>query len=71
MGNNTFQTVWQNSEHYIQDAPKNTGTPIFKIHKIQHFVTICQKSLSEISHFLEQNHLITKHMTEETNLYRN
>ena len=37
--------VLQNSEHCMQDAPMNTGTTIFKIHKIQHFVTICQKSL--------------------------
>ena len=101
------QKVWQNSEHYIQDAPMNTGTPIFKIHKIQHFITICQKSLSEISCFHEQNLFITqvppflkftkfsilsqfvknhflkypifmsktslllKHMTEETQFYRN
>ena len=38
----------------------NTGTPIFKIHKVQHFVTIWQNSLSEISNFHEQNHFITK-----------
>ena len=38
----------------------NTGNPIFKIHKIQHFVTICEKSLLEISSFYEQNHFITK-----------
>ena len=52
------QKVWQNSEHYIQDALMNTSTPIFKIHKSHQFVTICQKSLSEISNF--QNHFITK-----------
>ena len=34
----------------------NTGTPVFKIHKIQHFVTICGKSLSEISNLHERNH---------------
>ena len=28
--------VLQNSEHCMQDAPMNTGTTIFKIHKIQH-----------------------------------
>ena len=44
----------------MQDAPMNIGTPIFKIHKIQHFVTIGQKSLTEISSFHEQNHFITK-----------
>ena len=49
---------WQNSEHYIQGAPMNTGTPIFKIHKVQHFVTIWQHSLSEIFNFHEQNHFI-------------
>ena len=38
----------------------NTGTPIFKIHKIQHFITIWQKPLSEISYFHEQNLFITK-----------
>ena len=37
----------------------NTGTPIFKIHNIQHFVTICEKSLFEISNFHEQNDFIT------------
>ena len=45
------QTVWQNSEYYIQDAPMNTGTPIFKIHKIQYFVTISKRSLPKISSF--------------------
>ena len=38
----------------------NTGIPIFKNHKIQHFVTICEKSLFEISSLNEQNHFITK-----------
>ena len=38
----------------------NTGTPIFKIHKIQHLVTICEQSLFEISNFHEQNHFFTK-----------
>ena len=38
----------------------NTGTPILKNHKIQHFVTICEKSFFEISNFNEQNHFITK-----------
>ena len=38
----------------------NTGTPIFKKHKIQHFVTSCDKSFFEISSFYEQNHFITK-----------
>ena len=28
-----------------------TGTPIFKIHKIQHLVTICEQPLFEISDF--------------------
>ena len=54
------EMVLQNSEHCMQDVPMNTGTPIFKIHKVQHFVTICQKSLTEISNFHEQNHFITK-----------
>ena len=54
------EKVLQNSEYYMQDAPMNTGTPIFKIHKIQHFVTVCRKSLPEISNFHEQNHFITK-----------
>ena len=49
----------------------NTGTPIFKIHKIQHFVTICQRSLSEISNFHKQNHFITKAYDWRNNLYRN
>ena len=55
----SHENVLQNSEHCMQDAPMNTGTPIKKIHKIQHFVTICQKSLTEISNFHEQNHFIT------------
>ena len=38
----------------------NTGTSIFKIHKIEHFVTICENSLFEIANFQEQNHFITK-----------
>ena len=38
----------------------NTGTPIFEIHKIRHFVTICGKSFFEISNFHEQNHFITE-----------
>ena len=37
----SHQTVQQKSQHYIQDVPMNIGTPIFKIHKIQQFVTIC------------------------------
>ena len=37
-----------------------TGTHIFKIHKIQHFVRICETSLFEISHFHAQNHFRTK-----------
>ena len=37
----------------------NTGIPIFKIHTIQQFVTICEKSLFEIN-FHEQNNFITK-----------
>ena len=37
-----------------------TGTPIFKIHKIQHFVTICENTLFELSNIHEQNHFITK-----------
>ena len=36
----------------------NTDTPIFKIHKIQHFVTICENLNFEISIFHEQNHFI-------------
>ena len=39
--------------------PMNTGTPIFKIHKIQHIDTICETSLFEIVNFHEQNHFIT------------
>ena len=38
----------------------NTSTPIFKIHKIQHFDTIRETSLFEIANFHEQNHFITK-----------
>ena len=38
----------------------NTGTPIFKIHKIQHCDTIRETSLFEIANFHEQNHFITK-----------
>ena len=38
----------------------NTGTYIFNIHKIQYFVTICEKSLFEILNFHKQNHFITK-----------
>ena len=38
----------------------NTGTPIFKIHKTEHFVTIYEKSPFEISNFQEQNHSIIK-----------
>ena len=30
-----------------------------KMHKIQHFVTICEKPRFEISNFHEQNHFIT------------
>ena len=54
------QKVCQNSQHCIQDALMNTGTPIFKIHKFQHFVTFCEKSIFEISNFHKQNHFITK-----------
>ena len=36
-----------------------TDTHIFKIHKIQHFVTICEASFFEISNFHEQNHFRT------------
>ena len=43
-----------------QDAPINTSMPIFTIHNIQHFVTICEKSLLEIFILREQNHFITK-----------
>ena len=38
----------------------NTRTTIFKIHKIKHWVTICEKSGFEIPNFQEQNHFITK-----------
>ena len=38
----------------------NTGTPIIKIHKFQHFVTFCEKSIFEIPNVHEQNHFITK-----------
>ena len=34
-------------------------SPILKIHKIQHFATICEKPRIEISRFYEQNHFIT------------
>ena len=37
----------------------NTDTPIFKINKIQHFVSICENTSFEISIFHEQNHFIT------------
>ena len=37
----------------------NTDTPIFKINKIQHFVTICENISFDISTFHEQNHFIT------------
>ena len=37
-----------------------TGNPIFKIHKIQHFVTIFQESLSEIYNLHKQKHFVTK-----------
>ena len=54
------QTVWRDLYHYIQCVPMNTAIPIFKIHKIQQFVTIWEKSLFEISKSHEQNHFITK-----------
>ena len=38
----------------------NASSPIFKIHKIQHFVTICDESLFEISTLREQNHFIAE-----------
>ena len=38
----------------------NTCTPIFKIHKTQHFDTICETLLFEIASFHEQNHFITE-----------
>ena len=38
----------------------NTSIPIFKIHKIQHFVTIREISLFEIANFHEQNHFVAK-----------
>ena len=39
--------------------------PIYKIHKLQHFVTICETSLFEISNFHEQNHFITDYCSNE------
>ena len=54
------EKVLQNFEHCMQDAPMNKGVPIFKIHIIQHFVTLCQISLTEIYNFHEQNHFISK-----------
>ena len=49
----------------------NTGTTIFKIHKSQQFVTICQKSLSQISNFMSKTTSLLKHMFEEKHVYRN
>ena len=44
---------------YIQDAPIDTGNPIFKRHKCQHFVTVGEISRFEMSHFYECNGFIT------------
>ena len=44
----------------------NTGTPIFKIHKIQHFVTICEKSFLKYPIFISKTTLLLKQLTEET-----
>ena len=38
----------------------NPGIRIFKIHKIQHFLTICEKLVFEISRLRELNHLVTE-----------
>ena len=38
----------------------NTSTPIFKIHKIQYFIAICEKPLFEISNLCEQNYIPQK-----------
>ena len=46
----------------------NTNTLIFKIYKIQLFVTICDKSFFERPNLHEQNHFITKQLTEEKDL---
>ena len=46
-----------------------TDTLIFKNnHKIQDFVTICEKSFFEISNFIEQNHFITKAYAQRNRL---
>ena len=65
------QTVSQNSLHYIQGAPMNTGTPIFTIHKIQHFDTIRETSLVEIANFMSKTTYLLKNMTEEIDQCRN
>ena len=44
----------------------NTGTPIFKIHKIQHFDTVCETLLFEVANFHEKTTSLLKHMTEKT-----
>ena len=49
----------------------NTNTTIFKIHKILHFVKICEKSLFEISDLRELNYLITKSNDRTTDLCKN
>ena len=49
----------------------NTGIPIYKIHKIQHFDTICETSLFEIANFHEKTTSLLKHMTVETDQCRN
>ena len=49
----------------------NKDTPIFKIHKIELFVTICEKSLFEISNFHEQNHFIPKALDQINKVMQN
>ena len=44
----------------------NTGTPIFKIHKIRHFVTTCGKSILKYPIFMSKTTSLLKNMTEET-----
>ena len=46
-------------KEFLALYPGCADTPIFKIHKIQHFVTICENFIFKISIFHEQNHFVT------------
>ena len=58
--------IWQISINCFQYAPMNTGTPIFKTHKIWHLSQFVVNHFLKYPNFMSKTTSLPNNMTEET-----